>query len=192
MIDKYLEGLEVDMGLPTVSAGTEDSKINWGSVGQSAATGLVAGAGAMLVVPVINALLDGYDSLVGGPVGIKSGSLLSNNVIDLSCIVTNDLSGNTVKAVRGGEAVLRYTLAGLEDTYAECRIIVETSIKRGDVDGSGNVDIADLRMVLRAVCKKITLTETQKQSADVTDDGSVGIEDLRKILRYVCRKIDEL
>ena len=47
-------------------------------------------------------------------------------------------------------------------------------------------------MVLRAVCKKITLTETQKQSADVTDDGSVGIEDLRKILRYVCRKIDEL
>ena len=102
------------------------------------------------------------------------------------------ISGNTVKAVRGGEAVLRYTLAGLEDTYAECRIIVETSIKRGDVDGSGNVDIADLRMVLRAVCKKITLTETQKQSADVTDDGSVGIEDLRKILRYVCRKIDEL
>ena len=88
--------------------------------------------------------------------------------------------------------MLRYTLAGLEDTYAECRIIVETSIKRGDVDGSGNVDIADLRMVLRAVCKKITLTETQKQSADVTDDGSVGIEDLRKILRYVCRKIDEL
>lgn len=97
MIDKYLEGLEVDMGLPTISAGTEDSKINWGSVGQSAATGLVAGAGAMLVVPVINALLDGYDSLVGGPVGIKSGSLLSNNVIDLSCIVTNDLSSNTVK-----------------------------------------------------------------------------------------------
>ena len=102
------------------------------------------------------------------------------------------ISGNSVKAVKGGEAVIRYTLDGLEDAYAECRVIVETSIKRGDVDGSGSVDIADLRMVLRAVCKKITLTEAQKQSADVTDDGSVGIEDLRKILRYVCGKIDEL
>ena len=102
------------------------------------------------------------------------------------------ISGNSVKAVKGGEAVIRYTLDGLEDAYAECRVIVETSIKRGDVDGSGSVDIADLRMVLRAVCKKITLTEAQKQSANVTGVGSVGIEDLRKILRYVCGKIDEL
>lgn len=98
MIDKYLENLDVDMGLPAVSAGVENnSSVNWGNIAQNATSGIVAGAGAMLVVPVINALLDSYDSLVGGPVGIKSGSLLSNNVIDLSCVVTNDLSSNTVK-----------------------------------------------------------------------------------------------
>lgn len=68
----------------------------------------------------------------------------------------------------------------------------ETESARGDVDGSGSVEINDLRLVLRCVCGKIELTNQQKLAADVDVDGSVGIEDLRLILRYVCGKIDEL
>ena len=63
---------------------------------------------------------------------------------------------------------------------------------RGDIDDSGTVDIADLRMVLRFVCGKVVLTELQRQAADVTDDDEVDIQDLRKILRYVCRKTGTL
>lgn len=63
---------------------------------------------------------------------------------------------------------------------------------RGDVDVSGKVDIADLRLVLRSVCGKITLTADQMNAADVEADGVVNINDLRKILRFVCGKIETL
>ena len=69
---------------------------------------------------------------------------------------------------------------------------VEPEYTLGDVDASGSVDIADLRMVLRSVCGKATLTADQKLAADVEKDDAVNIQDLRKLLRFVCRKIDKL
>ena len=69
---------------------------------------------------------------------------------------------------------------------------VDGSIKKGDVTGDGQVKIDDLRMVLRAVCRKITLTDQQKLAADVEENGTVDIADLRKILRFVCGKLEEL
>lgn len=63
---------------------------------------------------------------------------------------------------------------------------------KGDVDENGKVEIADLRLILRSVCKKVELTEQQKLAADVTEDGKVEVADLRKVLRYVCHKITEL
>lgn len=69
---------------------------------------------------------------------------------------------------------------------------VEPEYTLGDVDASGAVDIADLRVVLRSVCGKATLTADQKLAADVEKDDAVNIQDLRKILRFVCRKIDSL
>lgn len=62
----------------------------------------------------------------------------------------------------------------------------------GDVTGDGAVKIDDLRMVLRAVCRKITLNSQQKLAADVEENGAVDIQDLRKILRFVCGKIESL
>ena len=60
----------------------------------------------------------------------------------------------------------------------------------GDVDDNGNVNIADLRIVLRAVCRKVELTEEQRLAADVERDNNVDIQDLRKVLRFICKKID--
>ena len=104
------------------------------------------------------------------------------------------IQGNRFTAKNTGEATLRYTLTDYKDVYAECRIIVknDSGLMRGDIDDSGTVDIADLRMVLRFVCGKVVLTELQRQAADVTDDDEVDIQDLRKILRYVCRKTGTL
>ena len=81
-------------------------------------------------------------------------------------------------------------------TYAEENgftfVEVEPEYTLGDVDASGSVDIADLRMVLRSVCGKATLKADQKLAADVEKDDVVNIQDLRKLLRFVCRKIDKL
>lgn len=81
-------------------------------------------------------------------------------------------------------------------TYAEengfAFVEVEPEYTPGDIDESGRVDIADLRMVLRAVCGKTELTSQQQLAADVETDGTVNIADLRKILRFVCGKLEEL
>ncbi len=69
---------------------------------------------------------------------------------------------------------------------------VEPEYTLGDIDASGNVDIADLRMVLRSVCGKMTLTSDQELAADVEKDNTVDIQDLRKLLRFICGKIEEL
>lgn len=63
---------------------------------------------------------------------------------------------------------------------------------KGDLNGDGEVKIDDLRTVLRAVCRKFTLTDQQKLAADVEENGTVDIADLRKILRFVCGKIETL
>ena len=90
-----------------------------------------------------------------------------------------------------------YGVAGsAAQTYAEENgfvfVEVEPEYTPGDVDESGRVDIADLRMVLRAVCGKTELTSQQQLAADVETDGTVNIADLRKILRFVCGKLEEL
>ena len=69
---------------------------------------------------------------------------------------------------------------------------LSTKVIKGDVDGDNEVNIQDLRTILRAVCDKEVLTETQKLSADVNEDGQVDIQDLRKVLRFVCGKEKEL
>lgn len=62
----------------------------------------------------------------------------------------------------------------------------------GDVDDNGNVNIADLRIVLRAVCRKVELTEEQRLAADVMTDSDINIEDLRLLLRYICGKLESI
>ncbi len=65
-------------------------------------------------------------------------------------------------------------------------------IVKGDVTGDSEVEIDDLRLVLRAVCRKVTLTDTQKLAADVEKNGEVNIADLRLMLRFVCGKVESL
>lgn len=65
-------------------------------------------------------------------------------------------------------------------------------IVKGDVTGDGKVQIDDLRLVLRSVCQKVTLTSAQEKAADVEQNGKVDIADLRLILRFVCGKVEFL
>ena len=54
---------------------------------------------------------------------------------------------------------------------------------KGDVNEDRKVEISDLRLILRSVCKKVELTEQQKLAADVTEDGKVEIGDLRESVK---------
>lgn len=95
---------------------------------------------------------------------------------------------------KAGTAIVHVGFAETENIKAsgfDVTVTIDGSVK-GDVDGSGKVDIADLRMVLRAVCGKVELTENQAQAANVVADGDVNIEDLRLLLRYICGKVDSL
>ena len=81
------------------------------------------------------------------------------------------------------------------DASAECRVTVEEpEYVLGDVNSDGKKDISDLRVILRAVCGKVELTEQQKLAADVEKDSAdeVNISDLRKMLRFICGKIESL
>ena len=104
-------------------------------------------------------------------------------------------SDGIVSPKKSGTAVVRVTFPESEhgkETWFDVTVTVDGSSLKGDVDGSGKVDIADLRLVLRAVCGKVELTDAQTSAADVETDGKVDIQDLRKILRFVCGKIETL
>ena len=85
--------------------------------------------------------------------------------------------------VVGPDGVVRwYVTDGKAPTiYAVNPVEQSQSYIKGDVNEDGKVEISDLRLILRSVCKKVELTEQQKLAADVTEDGKVEIGDLRKV-----------
>ena len=96
-----------------------------------------------------------------------------------------------ITPIKEGTAVVLVQFAETEHTKeAGFEVTVNVSGNKGDVTGDGQTDIADLRLVLRAVCGKVELTDAQTSAADVETDGKVDIQDLRKILRFVCGKIE--
>ena len=122
-------------------------------------------------------------------------------------IVTIDSDGNKTSDIKsksmplsdcqpvvGPDGVVRWYVTdnSAPTIYAVNPFAQSPLYMKGDVDENGKVEIADLRLILRSVCKKVELTEQQKLAADVTEDGKVEIADLRKVLRYVCHKITEL
>jgi hypothetical protein len=55
----------------------------------------------------------------------------------------------------------------------------------GDIDGSGVVDVLDLRLVLQAALDLITLTPDQQAQADVDGDGDVDMIDVTILGEYL-------
>ena len=122
--------------------------------------------------------------------GVKDDyELTKNNVVLLNHVRTAFRIGSgTTYALRTDGTVWRVA------EIPEQLLDLDITVALGDLDGDGEVTISDLRLTLRAVCKKVTLTEEQETAADVEKDNNnvVDIKDLRKMLRFICKKIDSL
>ena len=59
----------------------------------------------------------------------------------------------------------------------------------GDIDGDGNIDIADALIALRVSAQITTLDTKETKAADVNTDGFVDIKDALLLLRYSAKII---
>ncbi|MBQ6602391.1 MAG: PQQ-binding-like beta-propeller repeat protein [Eubacterium sp.] len=65
----------------------------------------------------------------------------------------------------------------------------ETSVKYGDVNEDGAVDLKDVNAVFRIVSGNVAATDSQKAAGDVNGDGYVDLKDLNLIFKKVSGQI---
>ena len=124
-----------------------------------------------------------------------TGSSSVEDFMEITRIENPDKEGNAIVHVKTklpGTATLTIGIKG-QSIKKEIEINIqqfasEPEYIKGDVNKDENVDIQDLRLILRYVCGKQELLEKQIIIADVNEDQSVDIQDLRKLLRFVCGK----
>lgn len=120
----------------------------------------------------------------------QGGELISTIFLDAEAI-TSDGENITYFNTIDWPEVLNGTTIAWELNISDLDLS-ETGDRKGDVNQDEEVDIQDLRLVLRHLSGRIKFTDEQKEIADVTGEGSVDVSDLRQILLYVCRKIETL
>ena len=96
------------------------------------------------------------------------------------------------KAINVNYIVIRFA-DGMPYETADPQPVIDTGL-RGDVDVSGNVNIADAVMLARfnAEDADVTVTAQGKANAELTDDGNVNNDDLSRLLEYLAGIVTEL
>lgn len=69
--------------------------------------------------------------------------------------------------------------------YYEDRLGFVTYTIYGDVNGDGEIDVADANLILRYIVDLVDLKDWQKERADVNLDGLINVSDAILILRYI-------
>ena len=64
-------------------------------------------------------------------------------------------------------------------------------VNYGDVDGDGEIKVADAQLICQFILHNITLTETQQKAADVNGDGDITVADAQIICQYILHNITE-
>lgn len=92
----------------------------------------------------------------------------------------------------GGADQSGFVSTGAEAGVSVFKLTVEKyQGKLGDLNGDGNVLVADAALLYRAVRGKLTLTNEQKAAADVNGDGNVLVADAALVYRKVRGKLDK-
>ena len=113
----------------------------------------------------------------------KNGILLLTHVKEMFSLDDYAETGRKIYAIRTDG-----TLWEITDVQKQVLDLNSGAVVLGDVNADGEVDIQDLRSILRYVCEKEEFDEDQKSVADVDTNGEVDIKDLRKVIRYVSGK----
>ena len=124
-----------------------------------------------------------------------TGTSSVEDFMEITRIENPDKEGNAIVHVKTklpGTATLTLGIKG-QSVQKEIEINIqqfasEAEYIKGDVNEDENVDIQDLRLILRYVCGKQEFLAKQIIIADVNEDQSVDVQDLRKMLRFVCGK----
>lgn len=113
----------------------------------------------------------------------KNGILLLTHVKEMFSLDDYAETGRKIYAIRTDG-----TLWEITDVQKQVLDLNSGAVVLGDVNADGEVDIQDLRSILRYICEKEEFNEDQKSVADVDANGEVDIKDLRKVIRYVSGK----
>jgi hypothetical protein len=75
------------------------------------------------------------------------------------------------------------------NVYAELPSKSVSSVKLGDVDCNGTIDVTDLTELSLALLGDNKLTEVQQKAADIDSDNLVTLADLARLQQYLSKKI---
>jgi len=118
-------------------------------------------------------------------------------LIDNSTIGT-DSGGYYLGEITPGSHTFTVTTAGYSPANYEEVLFQEGSlmnidfglaptgtVMKGDVNGDGNVDLADVILALKVLCGVDTGGDTVKVDADVNDDGRIGLQEVIRSLQVI-------
>ena len=106
-----------------------------------------------------------------------------NNDVDNGAELDFDLTKQ--KANDDGTKTIDYSgLYDIEDISRKIDTIYNGPVY-GDVDGDGNVTIADATLIQEAAIELVSFTNLQMQLADVNGDGRVSILDVTCVQKYL-------
>lgn len=72
-----------------------------------------------------------------------------------------------------------------------CRVLTGILVS-GDLDGDGQVQVADMLSILHGISGSDPLDETQKLAGDIDGDGQVSVKDLLRVLHFISGASSEL
>ena len=102
------------------------------------------------------------------------------------------IENNTVSAHGVGSTTIVGTLPDGLSVTIQVDVGEETTLKHGDFDSSGQVDIQDVIVALRKVFKYCPVDDVDLEVGDLNSSNSIGVDDVIILLRYVFKYISEI
>ena len=113
--------------------------------------------------------------------------------VEYFTLAYTDLDGavHNASIIDYGEIKDISAVPGFENAAISLATEINGSRIMGDVDGDGEVTIADATMIMKYIVSVETLNASQERVADVDGDGIVTIKDATNIQKYIVGMIDE-
>ncbi|MBR1765295.1 MAG: cadherin-like beta sandwich domain-containing protein [Ruminococcus sp.] len=106
------------------------------------------------------------------------------------------ISGTGNVSLSDGKNTLNIKVTSTSGDVRTYKVVItkkaSTSLKKGDIDGSGTVDVTDALLILSHNAGEKTLPSAQLSRADIDANGRVDVTDALLILQYVSGKTKSL